>query len=386
MTKSKIKKTTAVVKQKTTAVKRTYVSQADVPSYGLEESIRIPRAIIENYASHPVTPIQLAQALELTPTSGTFRMLCGASMAYGLTEGGYNAAEIKITPLAKRILRPEEEGDDLKAKREAFLKPRINAEFMFKYDGNLIPRNDIACNVLETTGVPRDKTEEVFNSIVYEGAKLGLIKEIKGKNYIDLKGVNPSGKVPDKTELSEEATPNNPNIESDTSLKQMDLKNSVVIDSSSMAVVDSQRRKRVYVSHGKDMSFVDPIRKLLRFGEMEAIVSVEKQSVSKPVPDKVMTDMRSCGAAIIHVDAEQKLLDKEAIEHLVLNPNVLIEIGAAMALYGRRFILLVKQGITLPSNLQGLYEVRYEGDQLSGDVTIKLLESINDIKTQTLPD
>jgi len=99
-----------------------------------------------------------------------------------------------------------------------------------------------------------------------------------------------------------------------------------------------------------------------------------------------MNDMRSCGAAIIHVDAEQKLLDKDANEHIVLNPNVLIEIGAAMALYGRRFILLVKAGITLPSNLQGLYQVRYEGDSLGGDATIKLLEAINDMKSAPFPE
>ena len=113
---------------------------------------------------------------------------------------------------------------------------------------------------------------------------------------------------------------------------------------------------------------------------MDAVISVDKQSVSQPVPDKVMNEMRSCGAAIIHVDAEQKVIDLDAKEHIVLNPNVLIEIGAAMALYGRRFILLVRDGVKLPSNLQGLYEVRYTGEALDGTATIKLLEAINELK------
>lgn len=139
---------------------------------------------------------------------------------------------------------------------------------------------------------------------------------------------------------------------------------------------------RVFITHGKNKSFIDPIRKLLKFGELEAVVSVEKQSVSKPVPEKVMTDMRSCGAAIIHVEGEMHLLDSEANEHVVLNPNVLIEIGAAMGLYGRRFILLVKEGVKLPSNLQGLYEVRYDGDALDGQATIQLLEAINEMKSE----
>lgn len=93
--------------------------------------------------------------------------------------------------------------------------------------------------------------------------------------------------------------------------------------------------------------------------------------------------MRKCGSAIIHVEAEMKLVDTEAKEHVVLNPNVLIEIGAAMALYKRRFILLVKEGVSLPSNLQGLYEVRYTGEALDGDATIKLLEAINEMKKES---
>jgi predicted nucleotide-binding protein len=111
----------------------------------------------------------------------------------------------------------------------------------------------------------------------------------------------------------------------------------------------------------------------------------ETSTVSQPVTQKVMNDMRSCGAAIIHVDSERKLMDVEAKEVFALNENVLIEIGAAMALYGERYILLVRDGVKLPSNLQGLFEVRYSGDKLDGDATIRLMNSINDMKTKALP-
>ena len=127
---------------------------------------------------------------------------------------------------------------------------------------------------------------------------------------------------------------------------------------------------------------VEPVKRLLEYGELEPVISVERQSVSKPVPEKVMDDMRSCGAAIIHVDVEQAIVDKDGNEHVFLNPNVLIEIGVAMAFYGRRFILLVREGVKLPSNLQGLYEVRYTGDAVDAvdavdaNATIKLLEAI----------
>lgn len=360
--------------------RRQYLSQTDVPSYGIEEALRIPRAIQDNYGGKPVTPVQLARALEILPTSGSFRMLCGASIAYGLTDGGYNAPEIKLTPLAQRIVRPLKEDDDLTAKREALLIPRVVGEFLRKYDGASIPRADIGQNVLSDLSVPSDRTQDVFKLIVESAESLGLISDIKGKKYVDLKG---AGAYRPAEELGEEVETPAKEAPPSTDVAKPPFPPSKPQVTTGIA---DFRRRRVFITHGKDKSFVEPIKKLLSFGELEPVVAVERSSVSQPVPDKVLNDMRSCGAAIIHVDAEQKVVDKEAKEHIVLNPNVLIEIGAAMALYGRRFILLVKSGITLPSNLQGLFEVRYDGETLGGDATIKLLEAINDMKSKPFPE
>lgn len=91
-----------------------------------------------------------------------------------------------------------------------------------------------------------------------------------------------------------------------------------------------------------------------------------------------MDDMRSCRAAVIHVGSEGVLLDNKGNEVPQVNGNVLIEIGAAMALYGDKFILLVEEGVMLPSNLQGLYECRYDGDELNMPATMKLLKAFNE--------
>lgn len=360
--------------------KRQYLSQSDVPSYSLEEALKVPRAIQDNYGGKPVTPVQLARALDILPTSGSFRMLCGASIAYGLTEGGYNAAEIKLQRLAVRIVKPLKEDDDLAAKHEALLTPRVIGEFLHKYDGAPIPREDIAQNVLSDMGVPPERAQDVFTFMVESAESLGLISDIKGKKYVDLKGIGtqpPAEQPSESIELPSEESSRERQTEKPLA--------PLVPKKQTPTGIDEFRRRRVFITHGKDKSFVEPVKKLLKFGELEPVVAVERQSVSQPVPDKVMDDMRSCGAAIIHVDVEQKLVDKDEKEHVVLNPNVLIEIGAAMALYGHRFILLVRTGVTLPSNLQGLFEVRYDGDTLGGDATIRLLEAINDMKSKPFP-
>ena len=364
--------------------KRSYLSQEDVPSMPLELALRAPRAIAEQYASAPVTPLQLATALNVTPSSSKFRMLCGAAIAYGLTSGGYNAAEIKLESLGRRIVRPLIEGDEFIARREAFLQPRVNGEFLRKYNGHAVPRGDIAKNVLaDELGVPKDKAESVLALILSEADALGLLTDIKGKKYVNLDGISNQTRAGADEEV---ATPTH-DEEGEAAVYTSDpaiVAPSDIVSSNEVAM-NQTRKRRVFITHGKNKSFVEPIKKLLQFGELEPVVSIERQSVSQPVSDKVLGDMRSCGAAIIHVDAEQKLLDQEDKEQLVLNPNVLIEIGASMALYGRRFIFLVKDGITLPSNLQGLYEVRYSGETLDGDATIKLLEAINVMKNHPFP-
>ncbi|MGH8014852.1 MAG: hypothetical protein ACREBV_01525, partial [Candidatus Zixiibacteriota bacterium] len=61
--------------------KRTFVSQQDVPSFSLDQALRIPEAIAENYGNRSATPLQVAKALQLGPNSSQFKMLTGASIA-----------------------------------------------------------------------------------------------------------------------------------------------------------------------------------------------------------------------------------------------------------------------------------------------------------------
>jgi hypothetical protein len=353
--------------------KRSYIKQTDVPATALDDTLRVPRAILDNYAGQSTSPFNVAKALDVEPKGRQLVNLCGAAIAYGLIEGGAQAESISITPLANKILRPPKEGDDVAGRREALLKPRIFKEFLVKYDGNAFPRDDIAKNVLIEMGVAKEKADEVLTRIVESAESVGFIEELRGKKYIHLEGVPKVPAVP-----KEEGKI----VEEEEKLLPLGKSEAPPI----VHKVDAARRRRVFITHGRNKEIIPNIKKLLEYGELEPVVSVEKQSVSKPVPEKLMAEMRSCGAGIIHVEAEETVIDKEDHEHVILNPNVLIEIGAAMAFYGHRFILLVREGAKLPSNLQGLYEVRYSGDTLDADVTIRLLEAIKDIKNYPMPE
>lgn len=135
---------------------------------------------------------------------------------------------------------------------------------------------------------------------------------------------------------------------------------------------------RVFITHGRNRKILNQVKELVAYGKFEPVVAMEHETAAKPVPKKVMDDMRTCKAAVLHVSAERVLYEQNGNEVPQINQNVLIEIGAAMALYRDKFVLLVEEGVTLPSNLQGLYECRYEGDELNMPATMKLLKAFSE--------
>ena len=137
---------------------------------------------------------------------------------------------------------------------------------------------------------------------------------------------------------------------------------------------------RVFITHGKNLRILDEVKQIVKFGNFEPVVAMEHETTAKPVPEKVMGDMKTCSSAIIHVSVDRVLYDKDGNKVPQINENVLIEIGAAMAICGSKFILLVEEGVNLPSNLQGLYECRYKGEGLDMSATMKLLEAFNDFR------
>src|SRR5687767_11516655 len=101
---------------------RARLSQTDFPATSLQEAQRIAAGLIDNFGGQPASPPDVAMGISLSPTSSNWRVLCGSSIGYGLTEGGHNAAVISLTPLGRRLVAPEEEGADLVARREAILR------------------------------------------------------------------------------------------------------------------------------------------------------------------------------------------------------------------------------------------------------------------------
>ncbi len=345
-------------------------NQSDFPRFTLQKSIEVAQALWDNYAGKSAIPIQLAGAMDVSPTSSNWQRLPGSSVAYGLTTGSYNSQHITLTELGKRIVAPTKDGDDKKAIVESILKPRILKEFYTRYDKAKFPKDQIAINVLIELGIPKEEAENGLKILKENGRYAGILKDIKGNLYVVLNGIDAtSGDTHDNDE--EEQTPLTEEF-----IKELPSTKEMEID----IKAPLKGRPKVFVSHGKNRKIVDQIKEILTFGQFDVVVSVEKESTAIPVPDKVFSDMRLSDAAVIHIESEEELLDKEGSKHLKINENVLIEIGAAMALYGKKFVLLCEKSIKLPSNLQGLYRCNYEGTQLDYEATMKLLKAFNEFR------
>jgi predicted nucleotide-binding protein len=354
--------------------KRSYFKQADFPQTTLQQAQKIASALVDNYAGKDASPPDVALAIGVSPTSSAWPQIAGSSIAYGLTEGGVNANTIKLTALGRRLVAPEEEGEDIAARREAIMHPRVLREFFERYRRAKFPNDTIANNVLKTMGLPTDRAQTALDIVKANGSYAGIIRETPTGPFVNLD--SPAVPAPAATpDLPDDAAPDTERTRGSEDLAMQDKQAAL-----STALPADAKSNRVFITHGKQKAIITQIKELLSFGHFEPVVSVERESTAIPVPEKVFEDMRSCSAGVIHVGAEGKYLDRDGNERTKINDNVLIEIGAAMALYGKKVILLVEVGVTLPSNLQGLYRCEFSGDRLDYDATMKLLKTFTQFR------
>ncbi len=378
MTKGKNAPSIDATTQTAPKKKQTRLSQSKCPSVPIEDVLIIPKAIKDNFAGQPTPPLLLAEACKISPTSSNWRYLTGAAVAYGLIEGAYNSKTISLTALGERIVAPLKEGDDKLAIKEAIMLPSILSDFYKQFNNNKLPRTDIAYNLLISKGVPKDKVEATWNILKSNAQKAQILKIISGNEYIfidDVASPNSSVTVEHEAECPME---NENELIPEAVLEKMNIP---IPSASKESVTTKIDKPNIFISHGKNNSIiVGQLKELITYGQMNPIVSIERETTAIPVPDKVFDDMRNCDAGIIHIDLEEVPVGNGEQKFKHLNENVLIEIGAAIALYGKRVILLCKKGTSLPSNLQGLYRCEYEGEQLDYASTMKLLKTMQELR------
>ncbi len=361
------------------ATTKSRLTQGDMPRRSLRDALRVPQALVDSYAGHPSAPHEVALALDISPTSSSWRELTGAAQGYGLIKGGYNADRIALEPIGRRAVAPTEEGDDLRARAEAALKPRVFGEFFRKYDRNKFPVDAIAKNVLlQQFGVPQDRLDQMLQLVKDNGQYVGFIRETKTGPFVALENPQPVPvRLPGDDSASEDAVDPEP-----LSIGSAGLGSSGVGQISDKIVLPPEQPSatavfKVFITHGKNRDVVEQVKDILSLYDIEYEVAIEEETAAIPVPQKVMQAMRRCAAGIMVVTADESNMigDQPAV-----NNNVLIEIGAAFVLYDQRVVLLWDKRLRVPSNLQGLYRLEFEGSELSFNTGTKLAKAVKTLK------
>jgi predicted nucleotide-binding protein len=365
--------------------RRPGVPNRNFPTLSLEKALELARALHDGASGLPTDRLTLSELLDRSPSSSAFTTLILASRAYGLTNGGKNADEFSLTQVGRQAV-----SDDSRERTDGLRRAVLSVEpftlALRAYDKKKVPLPAAFKSFLTNqAGVHADHAEQCMNQLLDDARLAGFLRHVKGSDWIDLQNAalaapltpasqNGQGEEGEETldgVLEEEDEPGQDDIVDRNLTANREQKTPPRLPSGP---------PKVFITHGKNEQILQQLKELLTFGKFEPIIAKEHETVSKPVPDKVLEDMRQCSAAVIHVATEDRLLDEKGNEHHKINENVLIEIGAAMALYGRNFILLSPTGLHLPSNLQGLYRCEYTGDTLDYEATMKLLKAFNELE------
>lgn len=346
--------------------------KSDFPKHTLEESLRVAQGLEDKNGGQSLPPIETADAIGMSPGSSEFRTILSSSFKYGLTSGTCKTERVSLEEAGRTIVEPTSDESRRNALMQAALAPPTFKAIYEHFRNKKLPEQTFFENtIVREFEVPREHATKCVDIFSRNVELVGLVKTISTGKWLTTAPVGQPENLQEEEVISRNAEPL-PVAPPAPPAKTTNL----------ATASDASAKPKVFIAHGKSIQIVGQLKAVLTFGNFDPIVAEEYETTAKPVPDKVLGLMRECSAGIIHVASEDVLMDNAGATHHKLNENVLIEIGAALALYGRKFILLVQKDLHLPSNLSGLYCCFYEGDKLDYDSTMKLLKAFSDFRTQ----
>ena len=160
-----------------------------VPRHSLEETLRVARALDEQFHGRPAPPELIARAMGMSPETARFRTLLNAAIEYDLIVRGQDKL-LAMTPVSRAILYPTAPGEALHAKRHAITRPQLAGKFYRFYDGKPLPPSEYGLQELQSLGVPRTVAARAFNIIVDNAKDIGAVVASRGDLYLDLSRVD----------------------------------------------------------------------------------------------------------------------------------------------------------------------------------------------------
>ncbi len=362
---------------------RTRIARAkSYPPVTLQSVLAIADAIRGESRTNELGLVPLANAVNRSPGASQFRVLVTGSADYGLTRGSYKSATITLTDRGMAYARPRDDSERQEALVQAAMAPRLFAQLYGAIAPNKWPADGNVENILiRDHKVPAEFAKEAATIAKTNASFVGLLVPTKTGAWLTLKpdlqrrAADAGLEEPDERDRDTEETEHED--EGSPAVGER-LKGKATDEPSPARPMTVGDADRVFLSHSKNPAILEQIKTILEFGRFVAVVAEEEETTAIPVPEKVLASMRRCGSAVINVSADGP--ERRDDGSYGINQNVLIEIGAAFALYDRRVVLVVDKRVQLPSNLQGLYRSEYEGDELGWTAGMKLQKALTNFR------
>src|SRR2546425_4738340 len=158
----------AVGKEEEKTAEEKVPEQFPFPRNSLKEALAVPRAIEHDNAGKRYDTALLAKkSFNTTPRSGSFVVLLTSSERYGLTVGSSRAKAISLTAEGDAIVASSDESIRAANIRRALLMPKVFEEFFTRYDGKILPNEEIVKVVLEQEfQVPKPYVYECYEVLM----------------------------------------------------------------------------------------------------------------------------------------------------------------------------------------------------------------------------
>ncbi len=327
------------------------------PSYTLQDSVSVAKAIYEVNAGLPFDRELLAGALGTTPKSSAFTMRLNASAAYGLTEGGYNDPDIRLTDLGETVVAADGEGSRISGLAEAAMTPDTFGRFYELLDGRRLPQSEYLHNILQRQlGVRPDLAEECLGILQDNGEFAGIISEADGEYLVRLpmpdivvQPVVAPGKV--ATELP---MPYQTDRQPDAPTHREPVRDV---------------KKRIFIGQIGDSDAAKYVASMLEeLGISTASPQIPEGDVDLLVPQNVSQAMRESGAAI--------LVFRSGDNAWSSRDKMIGMLGAASVLFDDRVVLLHESGEQLNIGLNELNHIDFDQER-PGESGLKLLIALH---------
>ena len=385
--------------------------QFPFPRNSLKEALAVPRAIEHDNASKRYDTALLAkQSFNTTPRSSSFEVLLTSSERYGLTVGSSRAKAISLTAEGDAIVASSDESIRAANIRRALLTPKVFEEFFTRYDGKILPSEEILKVVLEQEfQVPKPYVYECYEVLMKNIADYDLLIPFGDSRTVYLGKLMKQAGMPQPPVVeptAEQPPVEQPPVDQPPGVQPPGVQPPVagpkkgdekwggltgLLTTSGppvpVATPPPEPAKidvkvpRVFISHCKNKNILRQIKQMLDQGKVERVISEEKETAATPLSDRVSGLMWDCNCAIINISADDEKKEEETLE---INENVIAEVWGAYLHYKKRVILVIDRRLKdkLPNSMQGLTAIFYEQNQISWTDGVRLQSALNEFRNQ----